>query len=147
MLVTPIAKAKNPWVGPSPALKPLNTNLLENSDGTRNRRWWYQLSWYSTLRISPLLFIAAGITSADVGKPVTLTPLLTILLNWAGANDVIYGNLKVVENRVQEGILVGTIEFKGGFQWTKSVLLLLAMALSVQVLVLLKAEVQPTSLS
>ena len=65
-------------------------------------------------------YLAAGITSADVGKPVTLDTSANNTFKLAGANDVIYGNLKVVENRVQEGILVGTIEFKGGFQWTKS---------------------------
>ena len=65
-------------------------------------------------------YLAAGITSADVGKPVTLDTSANNTYKLAGANDVIYGNLKVVENRVQEGILVGTIEFKGGFQWTKS---------------------------
>jgi len=66
------------------------------------------------------VYLAAGITSADVGKPVTLDTSANNTFKLAGANDVIYGNLKVVENRVQEGILVGTIEFKGGFQWTKS---------------------------
>ena len=65
-------------------------------------------------------YLAAGITSADVGKPVTLDTSANNTFKLAGANDVIYGNLKVVENRVQEGILVGTIEFKGGFQWAKS---------------------------
>jgi hypothetical protein len=65
-------------------------------------------------------YLAAGITSADVGKPVTLDTSANNTFKLAGADDVIYGNLKVVENRVQEGILVGTIEFKGGFQWTKS---------------------------
>lgn len=66
------------------------------------------------------VYLAAGITSADVGKPVTLDTSANNTFKLAGADDVIYGNLKVVENRVQEGILVGTIEFKGGFQWTKS---------------------------
>ena len=66
------------------------------------------------------VYLAAGITSADVGKPVTLDTSANNTFKLAGANDVIYGNLKVVENRVQEGILVGTIELKGGFQWTKS---------------------------
>lgn len=65
-------------------------------------------------------YLAAGITSADVGKPVTLDTSANNTYKLAGADDIIYGNLKVVENRVQEGILVGTIEFKGGFQWTKS---------------------------
>lgn len=66
------------------------------------------------------VYLAAGITSADVGKPVTLDTSANNTFKLADADDVIYGNLKVVENRVQEGILVGTIEFKGGFQWTKS---------------------------
>lgn len=66
------------------------------------------------------VYLAAGITSADVGKPVTLDTSANNTFKLAGADDVIYGNLKVVENRVQEGILVGTIELKGGFQWTKS---------------------------
>ena len=66
------------------------------------------------------VYLAAGITSADVGKPVTIDTSANNTFKLAGADDVIYGNLKVVENRVQEGILVGTIEFKGGFQWTKS---------------------------
>lgn len=66
------------------------------------------------------VYLASGITSADVGKPVTLDTSANNTFKLAGANDVIYGNLKVVENRVQEGILVGTIELKGGFQWTKS---------------------------
>lgn len=66
------------------------------------------------------VYLAAGITSADVGKPVTLDTSANNTFKLADADDVIYGNLKVVENRVQEGILVGTIELKGGFQWTKS---------------------------
>lgn len=65
-------------------------------------------------------YLAAGITSADVGKPVTLDTSANNTFKLAGADDIIYGNLKVVENRVQEGILVGTVEFKGGFQWPKS---------------------------
>lgn len=64
--------------------------------------------------------LAAGIVAADVGKPVTLDTTADNTFKLAGANDVVYGNLKVVENRVQEGILVGTVEFKGGFTWTKS---------------------------
>jgi len=65
-------------------------------------------------------YLAAGITSADVGKPVTLDTSANNTYKLAGADDIIYGNLKVVENRVQEGILVGTVELKGGFQWSKS---------------------------
>jgi hypothetical protein len=64
--------------------------------------------------------LAAGITSADVGKPVTQDLTANNTFKLAGADDVIIGNLKVVENRLVEGILVGTVEFKGGFTWTKS---------------------------
>lgn len=66
------------------------------------------------------VYLAAGITKADEGKPVTLDTSANNTYKLAGDGDAVYGNLKVVENRVQEGILVGTIEFKGGFQWTKS---------------------------
>lgn len=66
------------------------------------------------------VYLAAGITKADEGKPVTLDTTANNTFKLAGANDVVYGNLKVVENRVQENILVGTVEFKGGFTWTKS---------------------------
>lgn len=66
------------------------------------------------------VYLAAGIVAADVGKPVTLDTTANNTFKLAGADDVVYGNLKVVENRVQEGILVGTVEFKGGFTWTKS---------------------------
>ncbi len=66
------------------------------------------------------VYLAAGIVAADVGKPVTIDTTADNTFKLAGANDVVYGNLKVVENRVQENILVGTVEFKGGFTWTKS---------------------------
>lgn len=66
------------------------------------------------------VYLAAGVVAADVGKPVTLDTTADNTFKLAGADDVIVGNLKVVENRVQEGILVGTVEFKGGFTWTKS---------------------------
>lgn len=66
------------------------------------------------------VYLAAGIVAADVGKPVTLDTTANNTFKLAGADDVVYGCLKVVENRVQEDILVGTVEFKGGFTWTKS---------------------------
>lgn len=66
------------------------------------------------------VYLAAGIVAADVGKPVTLDTTADNTFKLAGADDVVYGCLKVVENRVQEVILVGTVEFKGGFTWTKS---------------------------
>ena len=66
------------------------------------------------------VYLAAGTTKADEGKPVTLDTTADNTFKLAGADDVVYGCLKVVENRVQEGILVGTVEFKGGFTWTKS---------------------------
>jgi hypothetical protein len=66
------------------------------------------------------VYLTAGTTKADEGKPVTLDTTANNTFKLAGNTDVIYGCLKVVENRVQEGILVGTVEFKGGFTWTKS---------------------------
>lgn len=57
--------------------------------------------------------LAAGITSADVGKAVALdTTANTVKL--AADDDVILGRLEQVEDRVQEGQLVGTVAFKFG---------------------------------
>ena len=64
--------------------------------------------------------LATGITKADEGKPVALDTSANNTVKLAGDGDVIIGNLKVVENRIVEGILVGTVEMKGGFTWTKS---------------------------
>ena len=61
--------------------------------------------------------LASGITRADEGKPVALDTSANNTVKLAGDGDVIIGNLKIVNNRLVEGILVGTVEFKGGFRW------------------------------
>ena len=56
--------------------------------------------------------LAAGITSADVGKAVALDPAAANTVKLAGDNDVVFGRLMTVENRAQQGILVGGIAIK-----------------------------------
>lgn len=57
--------------------------------------------------------LASGITKADEGKAVALDSVANTV-KLAGADDEIFGRLEVVEDRVQEGKLVGTIALKFG---------------------------------
>lgn len=59
--------------------------------------------------------LAAGITASDVGKAVAQDTGAANKVKLAGADDVIVGRLEVVENRVQEGVLLGTVNFASGF--------------------------------
>jgi hypothetical protein len=59
--------------------------------------------------------LTAGITKADEGKPVSFDGTNTNQMRLAGANDPIDGVLIAVENRLQEGILVGTVALKGTY--------------------------------
>lgn len=61
--------------------------------------------------------LKTGITSADVGKAVSLDTSAANTVKLAGDGDVILGRLEVVENRVQEGVLVGTVMLKGGLKF------------------------------
>lgn len=63
--------------------------------------------------------LASGITSADVGKAVALDTTAANTVKLAGDNETVLGKLVSVENRVSEGILVGTIALKGGFRFVK----------------------------
>lgn len=63
--------------------------------------------------------LASGITSADVGKAVALDTTAANTVKLAGDGNQVVGKLVTVENRVTEGILVGTIALKGGFKFTK----------------------------
>lgn len=54
--------------------------------------------------------LAAGITAADVGKAVTIDATAPNTYKLAGDGDVIRGRLEVVENRTNEGTLVGTVK-------------------------------------
>lgn len=62
--------------------------------------------------------LASGITRADVGKAVALDTSAANTVKLAGDGDTIVGKLVTVENRVTEGILVGTVALKGGFAFT-----------------------------
>jgi hypothetical protein len=63
--------------------------------------------------------LASGITSADVGKAVALDTAAANTVKLAGDGNSIVGKLVSVENRVSEGILVGTVALKGGFRFAK----------------------------
>lgn len=65
--------------------------------------------------------LAAGITSADVGKAVALDTSAANQVKLAGDGDTIIGQLLVVENRVVEGVLVGTIAMEGGIAFDVAV--------------------------
>ena len=58
-------------------------------------------------------YLAAGITAADVGKAVEIDTSGEQKVKLATDGAVIIGRLEVVEDRKQEGILVGTVSLKG----------------------------------
>lgn len=57
--------------------------------------------------------LAAGITQADEGKAVELDTSAANQVKLATASANVLGKLLKVENRAQEGILVGTVALKG----------------------------------
>lgn len=60
--------------------------------------------------------LASGITTADIGKAVALDATAANRVKLVGDNDVVLGRLVSVENRVVEGILVGTVALKGAYK-------------------------------
>jgi len=58
-------------------------------------------------------YLADGITAADVGKAVEIDPTGEQKVKLATDDAIIIGRLEVVEDRKQEGILVGTVSLKG----------------------------------
>lgn len=58
-------------------------------------------------------YLAAGITAADVGKAVEIDTSGEQKVKLATDGATIIGRLEVVEDRKQEGILVGTVSLKG----------------------------------
>jgi len=64
--------------------------------------------------------LASGITTADIGKAVSLDTTAANTVKLAGAGEKIVGKLVTVENRVTEGVLVGTVALRGGFRFTKA---------------------------
>lgn len=62
--------------------------------------------------------LAAGITRADVGKAVSLDTSAANTVKLAGDGEQVIGKLVTVEDRVVEGVLVGTVTLRGGFKFT-----------------------------
>lgn len=56
--------------------------------------------------------LAAGITAADIGKAVSQDTAGPNRFKLAADGDVVFGRLEVVEDRVTEGTLVGTVSFQ-----------------------------------
>ena len=56
--------------------------------------------------------LAAGITTADIGKALAVDTGAANTLKLAGDGDTIVARLMTVENRVNEGSLVGTASFR-----------------------------------
>lgn len=54
--------------------------------------------------------------STDIGKAVTIDATAAYMVKLAGDGDVVLGKLAVYENRVNEGIKVGTVSVDGGFE-------------------------------
>lgn len=63
---------------------------------------------YTTDLLNRTVNLAAGIVQADVGKALTLDTSAANKYKLAGDGDLIYGRLEIVENRVNEGTLIGT---------------------------------------
>lgn len=61
--------------------------------------------------------LASGITTADIGKAVTIDSTAANTIKLAGNQEVILGRLESVEERTAEGITVGTIICAGSFEF------------------------------
>ena len=60
--------------------------------------------------------LTAGMVAADIGKPVALSTAANNTAKLAGDGAVVIGRLLTYRNVVTEGILIGTVEMKGGFR-------------------------------
>lgn len=60
---------------------------------------------------------ASTLTTADVGKAVTLDTTANNTVKLAGDGERILGLLEAVENRVQDGVITCTVACKGGFKF------------------------------
>lgn len=61
--------------------------------------------------------LTAGMVAADIGKPVALSTAANNTVKLAGDGDVVIGRLLTYRNLTTEGIIVGTVELKGGFRF------------------------------
>lgn len=62
--------------------------------------------------------LASGMTIADVGKAVALDTTAARTVKIAAATEELLGVLVSFEDRTVEGVKVGTVALKGGFQLT-----------------------------
>lgn len=62
--------------------------------------------------------LKAGIVAADCGKAVSLDATAANTVQLAGDTEEIFGQLVSVEDRVVEGVLVGTVAVKGPMLFT-----------------------------
>lgn len=69
-----------------------------------------QLFTFSDFRFT--YAVSGAVTAADVGKAVALDTTAPNTVKLAGDGDAIFGRLEVIENRTQEGLVVGTISRK-----------------------------------
>lgn len=65
-------------------------------------------------------FITGTVTSADVGKAVSIDTAAAYSVKLAGADEVVVGVLVSYEDRSVEGVKVATVATKGGFRVTKA---------------------------
>ena len=56
--------------------------------------------------------LKAGITAADIGAPMAVDTSAANTFKIAGDGDTIVGRLLTVEDRVNEGTLIGTVAFR-----------------------------------
>lgn len=61
-------------------------------------------------------YVAAGITTSDVGKAVSIDTSADHTVKLAADGDHIIGRLEVVEIRSVEGVNVGTVATRGGLK-------------------------------
>lgn len=64
-------------------------------------------------------YVAGSLTRADEGKAVALDATASYRVKLAGDNDPVLGKLAIYEDRVNEGIKVGTVSTEGGFNLPK----------------------------
>lgn len=61
-------------------------------------------------------YVSGNVSKADEGKAVAIDATAAYTVKLAGDGDVVLGKLAVYENRLNEGIKVGTVSVDGGFE-------------------------------
>jgi hypothetical protein len=74
-------------------------------------------------------YLEAGTLAADVGKAVAMDSTAANTVKLATDGDIVIGQLVTREDRVIEGVLVGTIAMRGGFTFTEKAAPTYAIAL------------------